>query len=107
MPDQECDKYDQIVVPNKNAGEFITLSVFLMLYPFKLFLTSISSIYELIDVIIYSNSIELSTSCIVDEIDKLLLSNFPVTFFVYQYYYYITANNNYLKLGEISIISLS
>ena len=54
-PDQECAKYDQIAALNKNAGDFITL--FLLLYRFKTFITSISSIWELIVVRIYGNNV--------------------------------------------------
>ena len=42
-PDQECAKYHQIEA-NKNTGDFITLSAFLSLHYFKMFITSISSI---------------------------------------------------------------
>ena len=42
--DQEYTKCDQITALNKNASDVIALPVFLSLYHFKMFLTSISSI---------------------------------------------------------------
>ena len=42
-PGQECTNCDQIAA-NKNAGTFITLSDFLSLGRFKMFIISISSI---------------------------------------------------------------
>ena len=43
---------------------------------------------------------ELSTFCIVLKIVRLLRTNFPVTFVIYQWQYCITVNNNYLPLGK-------
>ena len=44
-PGQECARSDEIAALNKNAGDFITLSVFLSINRFNMFITSISSKY--------------------------------------------------------------
>ena len=43
-PGQKCAKYNQIAALNKNADDENAFSVFLSLYAFKAFVTSISSI---------------------------------------------------------------
>ena len=56
-PDQICAKCDQIAALNKSTDDFIFPSVFLSLCHFKMFITSASSIQDLIVVGIYSHSI--------------------------------------------------
>ena len=97
---QESDKCNQIAA-SKNSGDLMTLSVILSLHGFKIFLTILS----IEDLIVYiAITFKISTFCIVVKIDRLLPTNYRVTFIFTQCQCYISVNNNYLQLGKTSII---
>ena len=77
---QKYTKCYQLAALNKNAGSFVILSDFLSLHLFEMFISAS----------------ELSNFSVEVETDRLLLTNFPVTFILNQRLYYVLLNNIFL-----------